>query len=244
MRSHKAAFTVVKFFVFSAVLVCGALAAGNLVAHQTNGALFPVFSDKETDEPERILTVVVDAGHGGMDGGAVSDDGVLEKDLNLAVAGKLAALLRTGGVRVVMTRNDDRLLADPSSAHKKRDDLATRVEIAEAQENAIFVSIHMNKFPVEKYHGLQVWYSRGDKRSAEFADAVQKKTAAVLQPQNTREIKAADSSIYVLDHLDIPAILVECGFLSNAEETRLLCEESYQNKLAAVLYAAIIDYWK
>lgn len=243
MISKKAVFTTVKFFVFSAVLVCSALAAGNFVSARTNGALFPVFFSQESEEPEKILTVVIDAGHGGMDGGAVSDDGILEKDLNLAVAGKLASLLRMGGVRVVMTRTDDRLLADPASVHKKRDDLATRVQIAEEQENAVFVSIHMNKFPVEKYHGLQVWYSRGDKRSAEFADAVQKKTAAILQPQNTREIKAADSSIYVLDHLDIPAILVECGFLSNAEETRLLASKSYQNKLAAVLYAAIIDYW-
>ncbi|MBQ0010074.1 MAG: N-acetylmuramoyl-L-alanine amidase [Ruminococcus sp.] len=244
MGSKKAVFVTVKFFVFSAVLVCSALAVGNLVARQTNGTLFPVFSSQEGKEPEPVRTIVVDAGHGGMDGGAVSDDGVLEKDLNLAVAGKLVSLLRMGGVRVVMTRSDDRLLADPSSAHKKRDDLASRVRIAEEQENAVFVSIHMNKFPVEKYRGLQVWYSRGNKQSAELADAVQKKTAAVLQPQNTRETKAADSSIYVLDHLDIPAILVECGFLSNAEETRLLCDESYQNKLAAVLYAAIIDYWK
>ena len=190
---------------------------------------------------EKRITIVIDAGHGGMDGGAVSDTGVLEKDLNLAVASKLCELFRLADVDVVMTRSDDRMLCSEGSNHKKRDDLARRVEIAESYENAVFVSIHMNKFPVEKYSGLQVYYSRANEASRDIAESIQNKTADFLRSENKRKIKPADSSIYVLDNLELPAVLVECGFLSNRAEATLLNTAAYQDKLACVIYAAVCD---
>ncbi|MBQ8403670.1 MAG: N-acetylmuramoyl-L-alanine amidase [Clostridia bacterium] len=192
--------------------------------------------------PKDEITVIIDAGHGGRDGGASTEDGVLEKHLNLAVAKKVQALLSCADVNVVMTRESDIMLADEDSSHKKRDDLNARLHMADAYENCIFVSIHMNKFPVAKYSGLQVYYSKNHAGSALLADTIQEKTAAFLQTGNSRITKAADDSIYILHNIKVPAVLVECGFLSNPEEAALLQTESYQNKLAAVICASVLEY--
>ncbi|MBQ9745886.1 MAG: N-acetylmuramoyl-L-alanine amidase [Clostridia bacterium] len=191
---------------------------------------------------EGKLTVIIDAGHGGRDGGASAEDGVLEKDLNLAVALRLRALLSTLDVNVVMTRETDVMLADENSAHKKRDDLNARLAMAGKYENCIFVSIHMNKFPVEKYSGLQVYYSKNNEESRVLAETIQARASEFLQKGNARTVKAADSSIYILHHIEVPAVLVECGFLSNPEEAALLQTEAYQNKLAAVIFAAVAEH--
>jgi N-acetylmuramoyl-L-alanine amidase len=197
------------------------------------------------DEPtsaEEKLTVIIDAGHGGRDGGASTESGVLEKDLNLAVALKLRDLISELGVNVVMTRETDVMLADESSTHKKRDDLNARLAISKEYENCIFVSIHMNKFPVEKYSGLQVYYSKNNAESLSIAEAIQGKACEFLRKGNARTVKEADSSIYILHHIEVPAVLVECGFLSNPTEAALLQTESYQNKLAAVIFAAVAEH--
>ena len=204
-------------------------------------ALAGVGDDVEASAKSEI-TVIIDPGHGGRDGGATTEDGVLEKDLNLAVALKLRALLSQAHVKVVMTRETDVMLADESSPHKKRDDLNARLAMAEKYENCIFVSIHMNKFPVAKYSGLQVYYSPNNEESARLAEVIRSNTAAYLQKDNTRNTYAADSSIYVLNNIKVPAVLVECGFLSNPEEAALLGTEEYQNKLAAVIFAAVAEY--
>ena len=197
------------------------------------------------DEPASAkgkITVIIDAGHGGRDGGASTESGVLEKDLNLAVALKLRDLMRELDVDVVMTRETDIMLADESSTHKKRDDLNARLNMARERENCIFVSIHMNKFPVEKYSGLQVYYSGNNEESRVLAEAIQAKAGEFLRKGNARTVKMADSSIYILHHIEVPAVLVECGFLSNPEEAALLGTEEYQNKLAAVIFAAIAEH--
>lgn len=194
-------------------------------------------------EEERVLTVVIDAGHGGRDGGAVAEDGTPEKHLNLAVAMKLKALLESADIRVVMTRETDIELASPDSSHKKADDLKARVQLAQECENAIFVSIHMNRFPVEKYSGLQVYYSENHENSIVLAQAVQTVAEEALRNTHGRKVKSAGDSIYIMAHLEIPAVLVECGFLSNFEETALLKTEDYQKKLAMCLYASLIQYF-
>ena len=194
-------------------------------------------------EEERVLTVVIDAGHGGRDGGAVAEDGTLEKHLNLAVAMKLKALLESADIRVVMTRETDIELASPDSSHKKADDLKARVQLARECENAIFVSIHMNRFPVEKYSGLQVYYSENHENSIALAQTVQTVAEEALRNTHGRKVKSAGDSIYIMAHLEIPAVLVECGFLSNFEETALLKTEDYQKKLAMCLYASLIQYF-
>lgn len=188
------------------------------------------------------ITVIIDPGHGGRDGGASAASGALEKELNLAVALKLRALLSTLEVNVVMTRETDVMLADENSAHKKRDDLNARLALARAHENCIFVSIHMNKFPVEKYSGLQVYYSKNNEESRALAEVIQAEAGKYLHGGNSRAVKAADSSIYILHHIKVPAVLVECGFLSNPEEAALLQTEAYQNKLAAVIFAAVAEH--
>ncbi len=186
-------------------------------------------------------TVVIDAGHGGMDGGA-TQDGIFEKDLNLLISQKIVSFLELYDVEVVMTRTDDVLLANNSSKHKKRDDLYNRLKFTEDFEAPIFVSIHMNKFPEAKYKGLQVFYSPNNSYSESVALLVQGNVKEYLQPDNNRSIKCANSSIYLLDRLNCPSILVECGFISNDEEREKLKDEEYQNQLAFVIANSIIEY--
>ncbi len=226
-----------QFTCFSALMLLSSVLMGNLLFRGET-----VQSAGADTEEKTVYTVIIDAGHGGRDGGAsADDDGTLEKDLNLAVAKKLSALLESANVRTVMTRESDIELADPSSDHKKRDDLNARLALAEEQENAIFVSIHMNKFPVEKYSGLQVYYSPNNTESAVLADRIQA-DSTVLNTANARKTKAADDNIYLLSHLEIPAVLVECGFLSNFAEKELLKTDDYQKKLAMSIYTSIIQY--
>ena len=222
-----------RFSLFSAFLLGFALFLGK--------SFFPPDSiPAGTDEAARF-TVIIDAGHGGRDGGAVADDGTPEKDLNLSVAKKLAEMLLLSDVHVVMTRSEDIELASPTSEHKKRDDLNARLAITESYENAILVSIHMNKFPVSRYKGLQVYYSSNHEGSLTLAEQIQ--TGALsLNGENDRAVKAAGDSIYLLSHVKIPAVLVECGFLSNPEELSLLKTEDYQQKLVMSLYTSIMSY--
>lgn len=185
--------------------------------------------------------VIIDAGHGGRDGGASASDGTQEKTLNLQVAKKLQALFESVDITVVMTRDDDVALGGEDSKHKKLEDLQARVRTAAQYDNAVFVSIHMNKFPVEKYSGLQVYYSRAAQGSQPFAEAVQHTVKTHLQEANSRECKGAGSEIYVLGNAPCPAILIECGFLSNERDLRNLRNDAYQSKLALCIFAAVIN---
>lgn len=200
-------------------------------------------SDTEPSSSRTPMTVVIDAGHGGEDGGAVSANGIAEKDLNLQIAMLLCDLLKANGVDAVMTRTEDVLLYDRSVDYigrKKSLDLAARRKIAEETAHCVFVSIHMNAYPLSEYKGLQVWYSPNDPASLSLAQSIQSTVHEILQPDNNRKVKRATSSIYLLHHLQCPAVLVECGFLSNPAEADLLASEQYQKQLALVLFAAIM----
>ena len=196
----------------------------------------------------RPVCVVIDAGHGGEDGGASSAAGLAEKEVNLAVALALRDLCEAAGIPVVMTRTEDVLLYDRNvdfQGRKKVLDLAARRILAEKTAeryggDSLFVSIHMNAFPAAQYDGMQVWYSVGDSRSAELAAAIQSASSA-LMPHNRRKIKAAGSNIYLLDRIKSPAVLVECGFLSNPAEAERLSDKAYRYALAAVIFAGIIE---
>lgn len=232
---------VCKFLLF---LLCLLLASAIIFALVESPATDSVALPSSPTRSPAPLTVVIDAGHGGEDGGAASESGMLEKDLNLSVAKRLASLLRCSGARVVMTREEDVLLYDRTvdyKGRKKQLDLLARREIAENTPGCIFVSIHMNAFPQQEYHGLQVWYSTNHKSSRPLAECIQKNTATHLQPDNQRICKSSTSSIYLLHHLTVPAVLVECGFLSNAEEAERLSSPEYQMSLALVLYASILQ---
>ncbi len=190
-------------------------------------------------------TVIIDAGHGGEDGGAVSKSGLYEKDINLSIALKLKELLQEKGVSVVLTRDTDVLLYDRNTdfeGRKKVLDLAARRLIGDTTPNSIFVSIHMNSFSQESTHGLQVWYSGNNPLSMSLAQTIQDSARDSLQPDNHRRIKAADSSIYLLRHLTVPSVLVECGFLSNPAEAERLGTEDYQQQLAQMLCTSIQEW--
>jgi N-acetylmuramoyl-L-alanine amidase len=190
------------------------------------------------------VTVVIDAGHGGEDGGASSASGALEKDLNLAVSFYLCDLLTANGISTVLTRTEDVLLYDRSEDYigrKKILDLRARQKIAESFENCIFVSIHMNAYPLPQYGGLQVWYSPNDPNSLTLAESVRAAVRHSLQPDNGRTVKRATSSIYLLHNLQCPAILVECGFLSNPADAALLSTPSYQKQLATAIFMGIVS---
>lgn len=195
---------------------------------------------------EDMPIVIIDAGHGGEDGGAVGIDGTLEKDLNLSIALELYEMLYAEGINARLTRTEDILLYDRNSdyqGHKKAQDAAARLKVAEEYDNAIFISIHMNSFPQEKYKGLQVYYSVNSPMSATLAQTVQELVVTNLQADNTRKIKPSESGIYLLEKVQHPAVLIECGFISNREECSNLNSPSYRSRLCLVLFTAICRYF-
>lgn len=194
-------------------------------------------------EPQQKYRVVIDPGHGGEDGGCSGRDGTTEKDVNLSLSLMMADIMRASGADVTLTRTEDILLYDRTvdfKGRKKVLDLKARLDCARAHPDAVFLSIHMNAFPADKWHGLQVWYSANSTESFELADGIQSAAKKYLQPDNERKVKAAGSDIFLLDRAVTPAILVECGFLSNPEECAHLASEEYQKKLALVIaYASL-----
>ena len=211
--------------------------------HLGSGQALPSATEAE-DGNAPIRCVVIDAGHGGEDGGTSSASGILEKDLNLAVAFALRDLLEAAGIPCVMTRTEDKLLYDRGvnfQGRKKALDLAARSTVAANTEDCLLVSIHMNAFPAPRYDGMQVWYSAADPRSREIATSIQS-LATTLMPNNHRKPKEAGSSIYLLEHASYPAVLVECGFLSNPAEAERLADQDYQYGLATVILSGILPY--
>ncbi len=189
------------------------------------------------------ITIIIDAGHGGEDPGAVAN-GVVEKDLNLEVALLLEGYFSSAGYKTVLTRNDDSLLYGNESVNKKRHDLINRVKIAEDHgDDAIFISIHMNKFSASFYKGLQTFYSENSSDSALLAESIQQ-SSYLLTPDNNRKIKSGMGTIYILENIQIPAVLVECGFISNPDEALLLSDPVYQRQLALSIYLGACDYIK
>ena len=190
------------------------------------------------------VTIVLDAGHGGEDGGA-QGNGLSEKDLNLDITLRVATLLREQGVNVVLTRDTDILLYDTESDYKgkkKAQDLRKRLEITNSCENPVLVSIHMNYFAETKYSGLQVWYSKNDANSKTLANLIQSNVKNTLQPNNNRATKEATSSIFLLHNATCPAVLIECGFLSNPDEAHALGDADYRQKLANSIFHSIMTY--
>lgn len=180
-------------------------------------------------------TVVIDAGHGGVDGGATSCTGVLESQYNLEIALKLNDLLHLLGIETVMIRDTDCSVYTKGEtiAQKKVSDLKERVRIVNTTENAILVSIHQNHFSLPEYSGAQVFYAPTE-GSDDIAKLLQMALIQAVNPNSHRQIKRADG-IYLMQHINCPGVLIECGFLSNPKETYLLGTSSYQQKLCSVI---------
>lgn len=190
------------------------------------------------------LTVVIDAGHGGMDGGAVGISGVLEKDLNLQVAKKLEKLVTDGGGKALMTRADDVSLhtdQDKTVREQKRSDLNYRRSYAADSGADAFISIHMNKFEQSQYRGAQIFYA-ADQDSKQLAEMIKKNIVPVSEKSDGREIKKAYDTMFILQQSKLPSVIVECGFLSNPEEETLLTDDAYQQKIAEAIYRGLCEF--
>ena len=187
---------------------------------------------------------VIDAGHGGEDPGAIGVNGAYEKDLNLAISLLIGSMLAEKGYTVVYTRTEDKMLYSEEEnikGFRKLSDQKNRCRIASEQNGAILISIHMNSFGEAKYSGLQGYYSPDSEESRNLALAIQTSVKNNLQTGNNRNIKKGDN-IYLLENYDGIGILLECGFLTNAEECEKLCEKEYQKELSFAIVCGIIEY--
>lgn len=187
---------------------------------------------------ERLNRIVIDAGHGGEDGGAISCSGKSESVFNLQIALRLNDLFHLLGYETVMIRSTDTAVYTKGDtiAQKKVSDLKQRVKIVSETPHSLLISIHENTYPESKYSGAQVFYSKSA-GSQELAKLLQAELIASINPQSHREAKQG-SGIYLLDKISSTGILVECGFLSNPEEEKLLCSPAYQKKLCCVIAAS------
>lgn len=202
------------------------------------------FSDKEVKE-EKIPKIIIDAGHGGADGGAVGCDGTVEKEINLQIAKKLRSLCILFGYEVIMTRNDDDSICDKNAKsirQQKISDIKNRFEIIKNNPDALFVSIHQNIYSSPRYCGTQTFYSKNMESSGILAEYIQKSVTEMIQPENTREIKMSGTEIYLLYHAQSTAVMVECGFMSNPEEMKKLRDNEYQKKMAFSILCGINNY--
>lgn len=198
-----------------------------------------------SENVKSMPTIVIDAGHGGEDGGAVSENGVLEKDINLSIANDTSALFYLLGFDVKQTRKTDIALDNGEDTIRKRkvSDMKKRLEIFNYSKENTIISIHQNKFTESKYHGTQIFYSPNNPKSKQLADSIKYSVKGLLQPDNERECKKADSGIYLLKNTNNPAVIVECGFISNGEECKNLLDSQYQKQMAFSITAGFLSYY-
>ena len=195
--------------------------------------------------PVTNKVIIVDAGHGTPDEGAESANGITEAEINLKIALKLQNLLEQSGCTVILTRSDENEIYDVGSdsiREKKISDVKNRVKIGNESSADIFVSIHLNKIPEQQYYGWQTFYKKGSEESKLLATEIQNNLNDAIQKENQR-IPAILNNVYIMKNVEIPITIVECGFLSNPEEERLLQADEYQEKLAWGIYNGINDYF-
>lgn len=195
--------------------------------------------------PVSNKVIVVDAGHGTPDEGAESKNNVTEAQINLKIALKLQNLLEQSGSTVILTRSDENSIYDAgnnSIREKKISDIHNRVKIGNESSSDIFVSIHLNEIPQQQYYGWQTFYKNGNEESKKLATCIQNNLNNSIQRENKR-VAAILNTVYIMKYVEIPIAIVECGFLSNPEEERLLQEDEYQNRLAWGIYNGINDYF-
>lgn len=220
----------------------GALLAGVAVLALAVGEL-PHLASSDAEPSFLYPSVVVDAGHGEFDGGAIAPDGTAEKDLNLAVAKPLGLMLRLCGFNVTMTRDSDAALHEEANAtirEKKVSDMKQRLALFDDAD--LNISIHQNIFGATAYYGAQVFYSENHPFSQVLGTCVREEIYRTLQPENTRELKRGNRDIYLLYKTTAPTVLVECGFLSNAEELAKLKDENYQRQMAFAVALGAVRY--
>ena len=197
-------------------------------------------STEVTDRP----VIVLDAGHGGVDSGAVGKSGVLEKDVNLSVVKHLQKLLELSGFKTVLTRSEDVSIYDPGVEgirNQKLSDMDNRLEIIQSYPDSVFLCIHQNNYTDPQYFGGQMFYNNNNPDNRTLAQIMQNRFAQ-LQPGNDREIKLSGDELFLLKSNPNPSLMIECGFLSNPEEEAKLATDEYQQKLAFTIYSGLLEY--
>ena len=192
-------------------------------------------------------TIIVDAGHGGIDPGSMTDDqSVKEKDVNLKITKKVKELLEASGAMVILTRNDDTSLyteqVGKTIRQKYNENLKNRKKIIQESSADMFISIHLNKFQESKYYGAQTFYPAGKEDDKQLATYIQGELKRVVDKTNNRKIKSTND-IYLIKDNEIPSTLIECGFLSNDKEAKLLNDEEYQDQISLAIYVGIQKYF-
>lgn len=192
-----------------------------------------------------VQTLVLDAGHGGFDGGAVGISGTTEQDINLSIAQRTEILANFFGIPTQMTRSNSEALdynPEKTIRQNKIADIRAREGIIEAASNPVLISIHLNKFQNSQYSGAQVFYSHNHSDSQILANSLQRNLCIGLNPNNKRKEKIASDAIYLMKNLTCPAVIVECGFLSNPQEEKLLGQDAYHKQVAVCILNGYLIY--
>ena len=229
---------ILEFIMAVTMLLFVYICAGKLPA-MTSGNGKNASDKKDADKK----VILLDPGHGGIDPGKVSVTGTNEKEINLQIAVRTKEKLEKAGYKVFMTREDDEGLYKDSDSNKKTADMKRRCLMAEECKADILVSIHQNSYQSEGVKGAQVFYYSHSDEGEKLAKSIQKGFQTVVSPNNGREAKANDS-YYILLNVKCPAVIAECGFLSNYEEAELLEKEDYQEKVAEAICSGIEEYFQ
>lgn len=224
MKKHLLIYSAVFLFLIAIFPFCHSLSRQVIALHRNQ------------------TVIVIDVGHGGSDPGKIGINGVKEKEVNLAIAGYLKDYLLAQDYTVYMTRETDCDLSDPSVSNKKRSDLSHRIQFSNEKKATCLISIHQNSYPDTLQHGAQTFYYQGRKQDELFAETVQDCLLA-FDSTNTRQIKSTDS-YYILKNSSVPSILIECGFLSNPDETARLTDPNYQKELAYTIAVGTCRFLK
>ena len=197
------------------------------------------------NETANKTTIVLDAGHGGLDSGCIGINGTYEKDINLSIVKKLKDMLNVSGINVVLTRDSDKSIHDKGIKgirNQKESDMDNRLKIINESGAKLLIMVHQNKFTDPQFFGAQMFYNGDVDMSQDLAEIMQRKFVQNLQPENDREIKEEEDKIYLLSNATMPGVLCECGFLSNPEEEQLLSSDEYQSKVAFTIYCGIMEF--
>ncbi len=203
-------------------------------------------SGRAVNVSRKEIMVIIDAGHGGVDGGAVASDSTLEKDINLDIALKLNEMLKIAGAKTILTRDSDVSIHDESAKTiraKKVSDLHNRLKIVNQNPNYIFVSIHQNIYTDPYFSGAQVFYSPNNVNSIELAKSIQNSFSSRLQKENERQIKKCTTDVFLVYNAESVAVLCECGFMSNENELIKLKDSDYRSEVALCIFSGIVDYY-
>ena len=221
--------------MFGAVILLGALTYNEVASVQT-AALQPVSE----------LTLIIDPGHGGDDGGAVSSDGIQEADVNLSIAKRLDALAKLCGLPTCLTRESEEIDYPPEAstiAARKVADQKQRAALINATFNGVLISIHQNQYPTAQPRGAQVLYA-ATPESEPFGTLLHERLVTLLDPDNRRVAAPISEDVYLMRQIQCPGVLVECGFLSNPDECKRLCSDAYQIQLSVTMLSAYLDYFQ